>query len=168
MRRNREWGSGDPTGVGQLWKGTDTGWGQGRPGVYVCPCGRRLWLRLGSWIQLLCKPARTHLWMGSYTILASLVVRVKSVKVSEVKVSARNAGDLGLIPGSGRSPGEGNGNPLQYSCLKNPMYGEARWATVHGVTNSQTWLSNLTYLLTYLLSTYRRLDVPLALSPVTK
>ena len=40
---------------------------------------------------------------------------------SEVKVSASNAGDLGLIPGSGRSPGEGNGNPLQYSCLENPM-----------------------------------------------
>ena len=40
---------------------------------------------------------------------------------SEVKVSAYNVGDLGLIPGSGRSPGEGNGNPLQYSCLENPM-----------------------------------------------
>ena len=40
---------------------------------------------------------------------------------SEVKVSACNAGDLGLIPGLGRSPGEGNGNPLQYSCLENPM-----------------------------------------------
>ena len=40
---------------------------------------------------------------------------------SEVKVSAWNAGDLGLILGSGRSPGEGNGNPLQYSCLENPM-----------------------------------------------
>ena len=40
---------------------------------------------------------------------------------SEVKVSASNAGDLGSIPGSGRSPGEGNGNPLQYSCLENPM-----------------------------------------------
>ena len=40
---------------------------------------------------------------------------------SEVKASASNAGDLGLIPGSGRSPGEGNGNPLQYSCLENPM-----------------------------------------------
>ena len=40
---------------------------------------------------------------------------------SEVKVSARNAGDPGLIPGLGRSPGEGNGNPLQYSCLENPM-----------------------------------------------
>ena len=44
---------------------------------------------------------------------------------SEVKVSASNAGDLGSIPGSGRSPGEGNGNPLQYSCLENPMDGEA-------------------------------------------
>ena len=40
---------------------------------------------------------------------------------SEVKASACNAGDLGSIPGSGRSPGEGNGNPLQYSCLENPM-----------------------------------------------
>jgi len=40
---------------------------------------------------------------------------------SEVKASACNSGDMGLIPGSGRSPGEGNGNPLQYSCLENPM-----------------------------------------------
>ena len=44
---------------------------------------------------------------------------------SEGKASAYNAGDLGSIPGLGRSPGEGNGNPLQYSCLKNPMDGEA-------------------------------------------
>ena len=44
---------------------------------------------------------------------------------AEVKASASNAGDLGSIPGLGRSPGEGNGNPLQYSCLKNPMDGEA-------------------------------------------
>ena len=44
---------------------------------------------------------------------------------SEVKASASNVGDPGLIPGSGRSPGEGNGNPLQYSCLENPMNGEA-------------------------------------------
>ena len=46
--------------------------------------------------------------------------------------------DLGLIPGSGRSPGEGHGNPLQYSCLENPMDGGAWWATVHGVTESDT------------------------------
>ena len=44
---------------------------------------------------------------------------------SEVKASASNAGDLGSIPGSGRSPGEGNGNLLQYSCLEHPMDGEA-------------------------------------------
>ena len=44
---------------------------------------------------------------------------------AEVKASACNAGDLGSIPGSGRSPGEGSGNPLQYSCLENPMVGGA-------------------------------------------
>ena len=46
--------------------------------------------------------------------------------------------------GLGRSPGEGNGNPLQYSCLENPMDGGAWWATVHGVAKSQTLLSDLT------------------------
>ena len=64
---------------------------------------------------------------------------------SEVKASARNAGDLGSIPGSGRSPGEGNGNPLQYSCLENPMDREAWWATVHGVAKSRTRLSDFTH-----------------------
>ena len=49
-----------------------------------------------------------------------------------VKVSAYNAGDLGLIPGSGRSPGEGNGNPLQYSCLENPMVTRASWTVEPG------------------------------------
>ena len=59
-------------------------------------------------------------------------------------MSACNAGDLGSILGSGRSPGEGNGNPLQYSCLENPMDGRAWWATVHGVTKSWTRLSDFT------------------------
>ena len=68
---------------------------------------------------------------------------------SEVKASACNAGDLGSIPGSGRSPGEGNGNPLQYSCLENPMDGGAWWATVHGVTKSRTRLSDFTFSFTY-------------------
>ena len=54
------------------------------------------------------------------------------------KESACNAGDPGLIPGLGRSPGAGNGNPLQYSCLENPMDREARWAIVHGVAKSRT------------------------------
>ena len=52
--------------------------------------------------------------------------------------SAYNAGDPGSIPGWGRSPGEGNGNPLQYSRLDNPMDGEAWWAIVHGVAKSRT------------------------------
>ena len=64
---------------------------------------------------------------------------------SEVKVSASNAGDPGSIPGSGRSPGEGSGNPLQYSCLENPMDGEAWWATVDGVTKSRTRLGDFTF-----------------------
>ena len=53
---------------------------------------------------------------------------------SVVKNLPANVGDLGLIPGSGRSPEEGNGNPLQYSCLGNPMDRGAWWAIVHGVT----------------------------------
>ena len=60
-------------------------------------------------------------------------------------MSACNAGDLGSIPRSGRSPGEGNGNPLQYSCLEYPMYRGAWWATVYGVAKSQTRLSDLTF-----------------------
>jgi len=61
---------------------------------------------------------------------------------SDGKESACNVGDLGSIPGSERAPGEGNGNPLQYSCLENPMDRGARWATVRGITKSQTQLSN--------------------------
>ena len=52
---------------------------------------------------------------------------------SDGKASAYNAGEPGSIPGWGRSPGQGNGNPLQYSCLENPMDGGAWWATVHEV-----------------------------------
>ena len=65
---------------------------------------------------------------------------------AEVKASACNVGDLGLIPGSGRSPGEGNGNPLQYSCLENSMDRGAWWATVHG-SQSRTRLSDFTFTL---------------------
>ena len=63
-----------------------------------------------------------------------------------VKVSACNAGDPDSIPGLGRSPGEGNGNPLQYSCLENPMDRGAWWVTVRGVAKSRTRLSNFTLL----------------------
>ena len=61
---------------------------------------------------------------------------------SDDKASAYNVGDLGSIPGLGRSPGEGKGNPLQYSGLENPMDGGAWWAKVHGVKKSRTGLSN--------------------------
>ena len=57
---------------------------------------------------------------------------------SDGKDSACNAGDQGLNPGSGRSPGEGNGDPLLYSCLENPMDRVIWWATVHGIAKSQT------------------------------
>ena len=58
--------------------------------------------------------------------------------------SAGGAGDTGSVPALGRSPGGGNGNLLQYSCLENPMDRGAWWATVHRVTKSQTWLKQLT------------------------
>ena len=61
---------------------------------------------------------------------------------SDGKESACNAGDPGLIPGSGRSPGERNGNPLQDFCLENPMDRGAWSAAVHGVTKSRTRLSD--------------------------
>ena len=64
---------------------------------------------------------------------------------SDGKESACSAGDPDSIPGSGRSPGEGNGNPLQHSCLENPMDGGAWSATVHGVAKSQTWLSDFCF-----------------------
>ena len=60
------------------------------------------------------------------------------LKRSDVKESACNAGDLGSIPGSGRSLGEGSGYPHQYSCLENSMDRGDWWATVHGVAESQT------------------------------
>ena len=57
---------------------------------------------------------------------------------SDGKESAYSAGDLGLIPGLGRSSGEGNGYPLQYPCLENPIDRGAWWASFHGVAMSQT------------------------------
>ena len=69
---------------------------------------------------------------------------------SDDKASACNVGDPGSIPGSGRSPEEGNGNPLQYSWLENPMDRVAWRATVHAVTKSQTRLSDFTFTLEHL------------------
>ena len=74
-------------------------------------------------------PQPLYLWNSesSYPVIDSIL------HSSVSKESACDAGDLGLIPGLGRSPGEGNGNPLQYSCLENPMDRGAWQVTVHGV-----------------------------------
>ena len=71
---------------------------------------------------------------------------------SPVKNLPANSGgvrDVDLIPGWGRYPGEGNGNPLQYSCLKNPMDRGAWWTTAHGVAKSRTRLSDFTFTFTF-------------------
>ena len=68
------------------------------------------------------------------------------------KEPACSVGDPGSIPGLGRSPGEGNGNILQYSCLENSMDGGAWQATVHGVTKSQIQLSDFTFTILFLVT----------------
>ena len=85
--------------------------------------------------------SETHqlLFTSRDTILthASLYLPMDLPDGSAVKNLPANAGDKGSIPGSGRSPGEGNGNPLQYSCLGNPMDRGTLWARVHGVPKNQ-------------------------------
>ena len=79
--------------------------------------------------------ARIRLWPGPGFLGGSVVKNP----------SAKEAGDMGLIPGLGRSPGGGNGNPLQYSCLENPM-GRGAWrATVDMVAKCQTQLNDLVH-----------------------
>ena len=85
-------------------------------------------------------------------LLHQWLLRNTDAEVAQrVKASACNAGDLGSIPGLGRPPGEGKGNPLQYSCLENhPMDRGAWWAILHGVAKSRTRMSNfLLYLVAY-------------------
>ena len=100
-----------------------------------------------KWVpDLHCDKSKERIiWLSSRTWLLSRSIWIFPGG-SEVKVSACNEGDPGLIPGSGRSPGEENGNPLQYSCLENPIYGGPWWATVHGVAKSRTRLSDFTSL----------------------
>ena len=94
--------------------------------------------RVGSpWLPDSCLPT-----VSSHGLSSMCTFPWSFTGVSNSKESACNAGVSGLIPGSGRPPGEGNGNPLQYSCLENPMDRGAWQATVHGVTNSWTELSD--------------------------
>ena len=78
----------------------------------------------------------------------SFILLVGSVS-KEPACNAGDTGDSGLIPRSGRSPAGGNGNPLQYSCLKIPLDRGAWWAMLHRVAKSQTWLSSSTYRVSY-------------------
>ena len=72
-----------------------------------------------------------------------LVIKNQTVTVGEIS-------DVGSVPGLGRSPGEGNGNPLQHSCLENPMDRGAWWATVHGVARVGYGGSDLVHMGTYM------------------
>ena len=99
--------------------------------------------------------------MMSFHLSRSFLV---SFSGSDGKVSACSAGDLGLIPGSGRSPGEGNGNPLQYSCLENSMDRGAWYATVHGVAKSRTRLISLSFSTESLFSSYQGIHFILLLN----
>ena len=90
--------------------------------------------------SLFCCPYR--LSSSNMPFMLSYVLPNRFPGSSDGKESAYNAGDPGLILGLGRCPGEGKGNSLQYSCLKNPMDRGAWRAIVHGVTKSRTQLSN--------------------------
>jgi len=84
------------------------------------------------------KCTREKLYISHYFFWASKVALV----VKSPPANTGHTGDTGSIPGLGRSPGIGNGNSLQYSCLENPMNREAWWTTAHKVRKSQTRLSN--------------------------
>ena len=85
---------------------------------------------------------KIHIWLILCVFWTALARHTDVCIQIYSEESACNSGDLGLIPGLGRSPGEGNGNPLQYSCLENPMDRGSWRATVHGVAKSRTRLSD--------------------------
>ena len=93
------------------------------------------------------EPPLPILWAWSLSHWTTSKVPCGFLCGSDSKEPACNVGDAGSIPGSGRSPGERNGNPLQYSCLENPMDGGAWQAIVHRVTKSRTWLRDFTFFL---------------------
>ena len=102
---------------------------------------RLLWER-SKMFSLLVANNNSFFLQGKETTAKKLLAQFGG---SDGKASAYNEGDLGSIPGLGRSPGEGNGNPLQCSCLENSMDRGAWWATVHGVAKSRTRLSDFTF-----------------------
>ena len=104
------------------------------PGIEPRPCALEAW-SLSHWT------AREIPWEYFFLSIRQWVKWMLVVK--NLLASAGDIRDMGLIPGSGRSPGGGHGNPLQYSCLENPV-GRGAWqAAVHGVTQSQLWPKRL-------------------------
>ena len=102
------------------------------------------------WLSSTC----THARCFHITVINFLVHKMGFPGGSDSKASACNVGDLGLIPGLGRSHVEGNGNPFQYSCLENYMDRGAWRATVYGIPKSQAKLSDLTHPHTYVWKNY--------------
>ena len=89
-----------------------------------------------------CLKCGLHHFLLAFALPAYILGFPGGASGKELADNAGDTGDMGLIPGSGRSPGKRNGNPLQYSCLENPTDREVQWATDHGVARSQTQLSN--------------------------
>ena len=125
------------------WRRSD--WAEGKAGMWYCHIRLRLshgaikcWnvfagsYQTGEW--------RRHLYTRTLIIWCKSCFPGGSV-VKNLPAKAGAPGDKSEIPGSGRSPGGENGNPLQYSCLENPMNIGAWWAIIHGVSKSWTWLS---------------------------
>ena len=99
----------------------------------------------GPWVVSICQGPHVCLASAAFSPLEfwhTVPLSVDFPGGSEVKASTCSAGDLGSIPGSGRSPGEENGHPLQYSCLGNSIDREAWYATARGVAKSRAWLSD--------------------------
>jgi len=95
------------------------------------------------YIYIYLRSVGIYIYTHIYIIICIKCIYQVVLVVKNLPASAGDIRDTGLIPGSGRSPGEENGNSLQYSCLGNPMEGGAWQATVHGVAKSQTRLKRL-------------------------
>ena len=92
-----------------------------------------------AWHMCIYPPHQT--WSSTFCVLENIQGFPGGLVVKNLPDHAGASGDLGSIPVSGRSPGVGNGNPLQYSCLANPMGRGTWWAIGHGVAKTLTWLS---------------------------
>ena len=115
------------------------GEGNGNPLQYSClenPVDR------GAWWAAVYGAAQSRTRLKQLSSSSSRASQV-TVVVNNLPANAGNVRTVGSIPGLGRSPGVGNGNLLQYSCLENPRDGGAWWAAVYGVAQSRTWLKRL-------------------------